>query len=186
MAEPTEGYFAALGEFIHIFSETERLMQEAVRHYARTPQKIGRAIFSGSRAKDCADHINRILDATEQAGAKAQLQDAFAQLGHIIAARNSIVHWGAKMLPNLTVVPKKVRTYAASPDDLARMKADLFKIGMHIKVAMAGGIEGVPLSGHRLIIKVLEGAWLYKPPPQGDLPKTPRALRPTPKAPPRS
>src|SRR5687767_63683 len=88
-------YWAALGEFVHAFSQVERELQELVFHLSGVSAQDGKALFHGMRVDAAKDAINRLLDARGDTEIKARLEEPFAHLGHIAGMRNNLIHWGA-------------------------------------------------------------------------------------------
>jgi hypothetical protein len=175
-------YWAALGEFIHSFSQVERELQELTFHIAKVPAKEGRAILHGLRIDAAKDAIIRILDAREDEETKARLLDPFAQLGAIANMRNNILHWGAGDRPGetdflvtndfLAHTPAKLKEYRVSVLNLMEMSTDLTKIGMHLSCEvnlqhMHGEVY------EKAIRPVLDAPWQYKPPQPSPQPSTP-------------
>jgi len=196
--EPEEGYWVALGVFIHQFSVVERMLQILVRLIAGVPPPMGKAIFSGSRGDACKDAINRMCDATGQADRKERLEPTFAQLGHITGARNAFVHWGTTVQDDASLaatndfiahIPAKLRSFPVSAEILRDMTYDLMTINVllakeaaeliknpapatkqNVEAALASGIAFRKSYG-------VEGPWLYKPPQQSPPAKRSRANR---------
>lgn len=166
-------YWAALGEFIHSFSQVERELQELVFHIARVTPKDGRALFHGLRIDAAKDAVNRLLDARGDDETKARLEDPFAQIGHIASMRNNILHWGASeegdgnwfLVTNdfLAHTPAKLREFRVSVVNLMEMNMDLTKIGMHLSAEVHRGTFR-PEFFEKIMRPVLDAPWRYKPP----------------------
>jgi hypothetical protein len=172
-AERHRPYWAALGEFIHAFSQVERELQELVFHLSGVSPTDGRALFYGLRIDAAKDAINRLLDARDDQATKARLEGPFAQLGHIANMRNNIIHWGASDLGNsdwflvsndfLAHTPAKLREFRVSVANLKEMNADLTKIGMHLSYEIHHRhVRSEMLE--RVAKPVLDAPWSYKPP----------------------
>jgi len=182
-AERYRPYWAALGEFIHSFSQVERELQELVFHIANVAPKDGRALFYGLRIDAGKDAVNRLLDAREDAETKARLEDPFVQLGHIASMRNNILHWGAADQPGeldsflvsnsfLAHTPAKLREYRVTVRNLMEMSTDLTKIGMHFSAEINRGAFDTQFTD-KVIKPVLDAPWSYKPPQPAPPPTTP-------------
>ena len=94
-----QAFHSALGKFIQTFSTVEAWMQRALWCYAKTPEPIGRAVFSGVRIKEGMGLIGRICDVSRISSKKrADLKYIFGQLGIINDLRNDMLHYGARRL----------------------------------------------------------------------------------------
>jgi hypothetical protein len=196
--EPTDGYWLALGAFIHQFSAVERMLQRLLRIQAGVSGEIAKSVFSGARVDACKDFINRICDATGREDVKARLEPAFAQLGAISTMRNAIVHWGASVQPDDTLAavndflahtPLNLKNFPVSPEILRDMTFDLMMINVHIAREIANRMRDLPdglrekmetaLDGGAVMRRNLgvAGPWLYKPPQPPPPEKGTRARR---------
>jgi hypothetical protein len=83
----------ALGRFTIAFADAEHLVFEALVGYAKVSDKVGRAVFSGTRLKGMVDFIRAIAHNTEMAQKRFDdLDDVLAQLLKINTARDTILH----------------------------------------------------------------------------------------------
>jgi len=82
-------YWTALGEFVHRFAESERILQVALWMYARTDPQVSAVVFSGVRIDQGKKWINSMRQAKKMPPDPA-LQAALSQLGMINDARNRI------------------------------------------------------------------------------------------------
>jgi hypothetical protein len=181
--EPYVEYWKALGQFISEFARTEKTLQFLLRHYAEVSENVGKAIFHGTRIDAAKDHINRILEATDNLEAKNRLERPFAQLGVISGMRNNIVHWGSTrkgpddfLVSNssLAHTKERLREFQISPRALRAMSLDLFAISVHFVMEMrrAGEPEIV-----EEFSEIVNAPWLYKPPQPTPQTKGTRARR---------
>jgi len=180
--EPTEGYWAALGEFIHHFSKVERMLHIVLRQQSGADARVCKAVFSGLRNDTCRDYINRVCDAMGRSELKARLKGVFDQLGQISAARNAIVHWGASTLEDDSIVAmneflahtdEKFRQIPLSTVILRSMIDDLIKINIHL-AAEVWKMQPADSRNPNLMETIgptLSSAWRYKPPQQSPLGK---------------
>lgn len=173
--EPYANYWAALGEFIHHFSHTERTMQTFLRHAAEVSEVVGRAAFSGVKVDAAMSLCNRIFDATERPHLKMRMEPIFQQLGIINGIRNNIVHWGASDAGNddfrvsnkfYAVTPERVTEFTVSLVELHSMMADLMKIDVHLSWEAARATSHIPAEMERVFSPTLSAAWLYKQRPR--------------------
>lgn len=83
----------ALGRFTIAFADAEHLLFTVLVGYAKVSEKVGRAIFSGTRLKQMAEFIRAIAYTTEMAQKRFDdLNDVLIQLGLINTARDTILH----------------------------------------------------------------------------------------------
>jgi hypothetical protein len=193
MNEPYARYWAELGQFIHYFSDVERVTQGLLRAVAGVSDPMGAALFSGVKVDAATSLINRVCEATDRADLQARLKPIFDQLGVINGVRNNTVHWGARedggelVVSNLyfAATPDRIRKFPISATDLQLMIIDLIKISMHLsweEMTVKGEIIS-PEMQELVFRKVLNAAWRYKPPQQSPpknprLPKLPKRSRP--------
>jgi hypothetical protein len=165
-------YWRALGEFIHQFAATESIFQWALRGEAGVSDKVGRAVFSGTRAEAARQYMRRIWEAN---GKKPPpiLERAFDQMAILTAARNDIVHFGA--LPNaeqelivsnryFAHADRTLRESAISPSILNEMIEDIHTIKFCI-LSHVFTYYGEKLAPSREAFRELGmRPWRYKPP----------------------
>lgn len=172
--EPYEGYWAALGKFLHQFSDVERAMQRTLWRMAGVEPQIGRAVFSGVKVDGGASLLNRICDAMDRQDVKGRLEPTLAQLSVINAVRNNIVHWGAThnradndfTVTNefLAIVPDRVRSYRVTVLDLHAMTADLHGIALRLAREEITDEEVAQSSVlTRVFAEAMRTPWLYRP-----------------------
>ncbi len=170
-------YYRLLGHFISMFSDTEKLVVEVLRHVSGASKPVARALFSGTRTDAACSYIKRIGDAKkwpkERQEAWKNISD---HLSYISLLRNHIVHYGAdwRSLDQWVVTNKNI---ALTPDSTINLPisrhifeaamADLNKIDCHLLVF------AWPKKFSHLaeVHEALARAWLYKPPPQGGRPQ---------------
>lgn len=178
-------YLAALGRFVHAFSQIEAHLTVVLWVAAKIDFDIARALLSGVRIDGAINLLGRTMDARGIIGPnRTSLDAALQQLGLINKMRNDVLHYGATALANgeLIVSNKmsahlisRLREVPISVQSLDDMTYDLDKIWVQLEV-----------SGHRLIFpdlqfsirgydERLQRAWRYKPAPQSAQPrKTPK------------
>lgn len=83
----------ALGRFTIAFADAEQVLFTVLVGYAKVSEKVGRAIFSGTRAKTMIEFLRAIAHNTEMAQKRfTDLDDVLAQLQKINTARDAILH----------------------------------------------------------------------------------------------
>lgn len=168
-AKIDDAYLLALGRFVHEFAAIEGRISFELGYLADVSFGAGIALVSGVRAAQTMGLINRLLEATERLGEKERLSPAFAQLGHINAMRNSLLHHGAEPDSEAGVVVYKVghtheRTEVRriSVSMLDNMTHDLEIIGLHL---LYTHIQHDPESKSEAWFQnELRVPWRYKPP----------------------
>jgi hypothetical protein len=184
-------YWRALGQFIHHFAATEALFQSVLRTEAQVTDKVGRAIFSGTRAEEAKKLMRRIWEANGKAPPPI-LERAFEQMGYLTAARNDIVHFGARVNEEQELVvsnssfahaERTLRESAISPSILVAMTDDLNTILMCLAAHILS-YHGEKFNlGRELIHEIGMKPWKYKPPPpvgKGQKPQNTSPKRPPP------
>lgn len=177
-------YWEALGHFVHQFAHVEKMLAAVLQHIAGIVGPISQAIFHGVRSEGARQYINRILEVTNHTQAvKDDFTFVFAQLAHITAARNSLLHYGTELNEGTEFISTnqfwaltsdRIKELPVSVDILNQMTADLEKISAHLAVHL---VRNWPDAMAGLADR-LSRPWQYKPPPQaspgGKLPnKTP-------------
>jgi hypothetical protein len=141
--EHEEKYYLALGRFIHNFAEAESTLKAYFSELLEIDTDTANAVFSGMRAKLAMDNIRRLH---ERYGAKYDplYDDVREQFGQILAARDSIIHWGARfsegsdaLVTNERYVyaEDKIRSFPISADILEDMTTDLQAIELRLRAA---------------------------------------------------
>jgi hypothetical protein len=183
--EATKAYWLALGEFIDKFSDIEALTQLLLWQYAGVPMEIGRALFSGVRAKEAMSFIARISEVSPPHDEnKPDREYVFTQLGIINDARNLIVHYGAEpagrgvlVVTNwLTALTEErhLRTIPISPEILAHLTADLRKAEVHLVERHLRREKGLISPFSSADLALLHVSWRYTPPQPNPGPSTHR------------
>lgn len=94
--EESERLYRNLGEFFLLWSDAEKELYKALIHYSGVTDDIGRAIFSGCRARSMIDFIRNIAQNTKMNGPrKNDLDYLFAQINTINTIRDKIAHYAS-------------------------------------------------------------------------------------------
>jgi hypothetical protein len=176
--ESTNDYFLALGRFIDKFAQVEKELLQLMRIFCRVPENIARAVFSGVRTDAATGYMTRVLTVqllhprVDQIIRK-DVQYIFTQLGHINAARNSIVHYGTEFNETgyltsnraVALTVDRIRETPVSADIIAAMTFDLEKIGWHLRRLTIWYVAETQLPNlEKDGATFLRASWRYKPP----------------------
>lgn len=180
-------YFRDLGRFVHVFSESEYRVRQALTRTVNIPAESGKAIFSGTRTNEAVSHIRRLHE-SHGVRINPELEEALSHLLAISKIRNEILHsgalWGGEnmIVTNASsALPKSIRTFKLTLGDMADMTADLGKINGLLMVYVLSVSKRVP----KAVVEAHRHAWLapwrYIPPEaskdhkaQGHDPKRPK------------
>lgn len=165
-------YFEALGRFCHEYATLEAVIFNTLRFYAKIPNPMARAVFSGVRVRTAMDFIRRICQIYDPGEEnKNDLKNIFPQLAAITTLRDDILHQGSvltddkgritsNVVRNLT--PEKLVERSASTEIVNAATADLRKISLHLvfhqthpraSLAERESVEGC---------EILSDQWQYK------------------------
>jgi len=169
---PDPVYFEAVGRFCSEFSILEAVMFNTLAFYAKVPNKMARAVFSGVRVRAAMGYIKRIIQIEDPGEEnKRDLEYVFKQIEAINTLRDDILHQGSvltddkgRITSNIVrnFTPERLVERSASTDTLNAATADLTKIGLHlalhstcpqVSLAQRAAIEGC---------EVLNDPWQYK------------------------
>ena len=181
---PKDRYYYELGLFVQHFSKIETLLQYALWFYSDTSEQTARAVFSGVRVEQAVSFIKR-LHRSKDIEMHPLLSASLDQIGVINAARNLIVHYGARFEDDLPKYVTNARSvlkvtealkYPISSHILSGLTRDLVHIQFSIGLVLghaAGPIDDFEDRAERL----LRYAWRYKHEPEGT-PRQPTKRKP--------
>jgi hypothetical protein len=196
--EAARAFEGHIGRFVLLWADTERRLFDVLIRYAGVSRKVGRAIFSGTRAKQMVDFLSAIN--ANVGTAEDRVQDlAFisAQLAAINSFRDKIVHHGSYVTrvmpaPDKRLIYNKHRAMRKSAEfemivDNQLVKdaiSDLFTIGQLLARHEHETFSRLPQSGDA-------STWRYRSPQperkpgksHGAASKQPRQPRPSRKSP---
>jgi hypothetical protein len=93
--EGVEKRFSAVGKFVLQFAAAEQMLFLTVATVLKMHQKIAQAVFSGLRAENAIQTLNRIMEVSETPDKiKSSYAEIFAHFKSITDVRNSILHYG--------------------------------------------------------------------------------------------
>ena len=91
--EERDAFVVELGHLTLAWSDLETVLFHLLKYYAGVSDAVGRALFSGTRARNAIAFIRAIADNTAMDSARrGDLEDIFAQIGAINSMRDFIVH----------------------------------------------------------------------------------------------
>jgi hypothetical protein len=172
-----EAFLRAIGELTLAWSDLEVVLCKVLMRYAGVDDKVGRAIFSGTRAAGMIKFILAIAENTSMEAARlADLEHLFQQIKSINTMRDFIVHHvnGSETEfqlsnPSERVLtddrragrPTKAKTVLVGSSSLLAMRDDLFeccwRFHAHLRLANDPFQPGSGANGKR-------NPWRYKPP----------------------
>jgi hypothetical protein len=139
---PDPIYFEALGRFCHEYATLEAVMFNTLALYAKIPNQMARAVFSGTRVRPAMGFIKRICQIQDPGEHnRKDLEYVFKQLEGITALRDDILHQGSVLTDNKgritsniirNLTPNKLVERSSSTETLNAATADLFKISLHL------------------------------------------------------
>jgi hypothetical protein len=185
-----EAFEKMLGRLTICWADTEYSIYETLLHYARVSDPVGRALFSGDRAKPMIDMITAILENTNAPQARREdFAYVAAQIGAIQTLRDMLTHYvssawsslgfaGKRLISNIARVKRKHNslTYPVDSALIGHMCRDMRVIVTHLNRHRAKG-RFKPYG------PADTSAWLYKFPQPAfrqaqTRPKNPKQKRP--------
>lgn len=86
-------FVSALGELTLAWSDLEIVLFKLLKHYAGVSDDVGRALFSGTRARAAIAFIDAIADNTNMDSARRDdLRQIFAQIATLNQMRDFVIH----------------------------------------------------------------------------------------------
>ncbi|HEV7165864.1 MAG TPA: hypothetical protein VGO35_10785 [Gammaproteobacteria bacterium] len=160
-------YHKALGQFIEAYATCEIYLYYLLQKFAKVSPQIGAAVFSGVRTEQSISFIQRIWQVEDPGeNIRNELKEAMDQMKRINEARNDMVHYASdvyfgygRIVSNETraLTPDKVREHRVSPELLAGMLQDCFRIS-------ATFAKHVNPDSYAASSEYLRHAWKYKSP----------------------
>ncbi len=180
-AETAEGmarekaYYEALGRFVQIFAEAERLVAQTFWKYADTRPEIARIVLSGIGAEQATSNTKLLAAvAGVEAETKTDLDTVLDQFNVIRRQRNDILHFGATaiaegrgMVSNAWKARSQPTEFPISAETLGEMEADLRKVIAHLAYRHLGRPWPRGALGRLSLDGTLRAPWRYRQPRQG-------------------
>lgn len=173
--EADERFEKALGRFIIAWADAEAELYQVLLNYSKVSHPVGRALFSGTRARNMIDFIRSIAHNTAmEKERKEDLEYVFNQMTTINTMRDHLVHHASSSYsykePQKRVVANtrasrygKAVGYEVSAETIEVMTDDLYGIANHLN--MHWGPRTGPFTPWREDPEdSLQTPWSYKPP----------------------
>lgn len=167
-------YYEALGRFVQIFAEVERIVWLTLVSYVEARLEIAKIVLTAGKVAQCATHIKQIAAATNAPREKRHdLEFIFNQLGIINGVRDLILHYGATSIAegkgtvsNAWKAKAEPQELPISADALLAMTDDLRKIIAHLAYRHLGQPRPKGALSLGVLDEVLARPWRYKFPEQ--------------------
>src|ERR1019366_9965588 len=95
--ERLRAYYEALGRFVQMFAEVEKLIAQTLWAYAGTKAEVAKIVFAGTQSDTTAGYIKAVATNTNDE-TLADLENVLQQFGIIRSIRNDILHYGANFI----------------------------------------------------------------------------------------
>lgn len=165
-----QAYYEALGRFVQMFAEVERVMAQTLWHYAGTKQNVAKIVFAGTQSDTAANYIKAVAKTTGvNEESNQDLENILQQFGIIRGARNDILHYGATsiaegkgIVSNAWKAKTEPTIFAISAESLQHMESDLRKIIAHLGYRHLGRPRPRGALGQFALEQALQRPWHYK------------------------
>jgi hypothetical protein len=170
--ERERAYYEALGRFVQMFAEVEKVITQTLWAYAGTKAEVAKIVFAGTQSETAAGYIKAVAKATNASDESlADLENVLQQFGIIRGARNDILHYGAKfiaegkgLVSNAWKAKAEPTEFPISADALLHMETDLRKIIAHLGYRHLGRARPKSAFGQKILDDTLHFPWRYKHP----------------------
>jgi len=170
--ERLQAYYEALGRFVQMFAEVEKVIAQTLWTYAGTKAEVAKIVFAGTQSETAAGYIKAVARATNASNEKlADLENVIQQFGIIRGIRNDILHYGAKfiaegkgLVSNAWKAKAEPIEFPISADALLYMEMDLRKIIAHLGYRHLGRPRPKSAFGQKILDDTLHSPWRYKHP----------------------
>ena len=169
--ERLRAYYEALGRFVQMFAEVEKLIAQTLWAYAGTKAEVAKIVFAGTQSDTAAGYIKAVAKATNTNDETlADLENVLQQFGIIRSIRNDILHYGANFIAEGRGLVSNAWKAKAEPTefpisaDALLMERDLRKIIAHFGYRHLGRARPKSAFGHKILDDTLHSPWQYKHP----------------------
>jgi hypothetical protein len=167
-----QAYYEALGRFVQMFAEVEKIISQTLWFYAGTKAAVAKIIFAGTQSETAAGYIKAVAKATNASNESLDdLENVLQQFGIIRGVRNDILHYGAKfiaegkgLVSNAWKAKAEPTEFPISADALLHMEKDLRKIIAHMGYRHLGRAPPKSAFGQKILDEALHSPWRYKRP----------------------
>ena len=174
--EEADRFEHALGTLMLAWADAEQELYRVLVHYAGVTDAVGRAIFSGTRARTMMDFVNNIAhNVALSADRKANLAALFSHMTAINSMRDKVVHYSSGNSieynnPETRALSNYRRgnryeahfVYEIGTKHLLQMCEDLNLIGHHLQMHWSSPPDAFHVWSEE---PANESAWQYKPLP---------------------
>jgi hypothetical protein len=168
--ERERAYYEALGRFVQIFAEVEKLIWQTLVHYVGTSHEVAKIVLTAGKVDQCATYIKQVAAANNSPKEKRDdLEFVLQQLGIINSRRDAILHYGATAIAegrgtvsDAWKTKAEPKVFPISDIALTEMTDDARKIIAHLTERHLGRPQ--PPGGPDIssLEQVLRRAWRYK------------------------
>jgi hypothetical protein len=167
-----QSYYEALGRFVQMFAEVEKVVTETLWAYSKTQTAVSKIIFAQTSIDQAAKFIKGLAAATGADEEKRiDLDDILRQFNVIKKARNGILHYGASLIAegratvsNAWKAKAEPTEFPVSPRSLSEMRDDLRKIIAHLGYRHLGRPRPRGTVGINTLEEILQRSWRYNHP----------------------
>jgi hypothetical protein len=172
--ERLQAYYEALGRFVQIFAEVEKLVWQTLVHYVGTSHEVAKIVLTAGKVDQCAKYIKQVAAAVNVPKEKRDdLELVLQQLGILNGVRDSILHYGATAIAegrgtvsNAWKAKAEPTEFPISDTALAEMADDARQIIAHLAYRHLGRPWPRAASNIAFLEEVLQRPWQYKYPSQ--------------------
>lgn len=170
--ERERAYYEALGRFVQIFAEAEKLVWQTLVHYAGISHEVAKIVLTAGKIDQCATHIKQIAAAINAPKEKRDdLELVLQQLGIINGVRDAILHYGATAIAegrgkvsDAWKAKSEPKEFPISDTALAEMADDARHIIAHLAYHHLGRPWPRAAQNISFLEQVLQRPWRYKHP----------------------
>jgi hypothetical protein len=148
VTDEADRFEKALGTLMLAWADAEQELYRVLVHYAGVSDAVGRAIFSGTRARTMMDYVNNIAhNVNLSVERKENLAAVFSHMTTVNSMRDRVVHYSSgntieyndpetRALSNYRRVNRYDThfIYEIGSKHLAQMTEDLYLIGHHLQM----------------------------------------------------
>lgn len=168
--ERLQAYYEALGRFVQMFAEVERVIAQTLWAYSGTKAEVAKIVFAGTQSDHAAGYLKAVAKATNKSNESLDdLGYVLNQFGKIRGDRNDILHYGAKfiaegkgLVSNAWKAKAEPTEFLISADALLHMETDLRKIIAHLGYRHLGRAWPESALDQKILDDTLHSPWRYK------------------------
>lgn len=170
--ERERAYYEALGRFVQIFAEVEKLVWQTLVHYAGVSHEVAKIVLTAGKVDQCAKYIKQIAAAINVPKEKRDdLESILQQLGILNGVRDAILHYGARAIAegrgtvsDAWKAKAEPKEFPISDTALTEMADDARQIIAHLAYRHLGRPWPRAAQNISFLEQVLQHPWRYKYP----------------------